>query len=842
MTAQRLTYLGLESYGWTFLVVLCFAVAVGLVVWLYRYERQLVSGPIGWTLMSLRVLLLVVLLFMALQPTLSWTTKLKQDNSILVALDVSQSMDLLDEQATELERKQWAAGLGMIRAELLKEDAGNQAAPPAEPTDDRETSEEDSDSSDEETAEDDASELMASWETLSRFDLARQLLSAPKIGLLDRLSEIANVELLLFSKDLKRASGEDLTGSRDRLSEGLTSASTSFTSLIEEVATRENVAAAVIISDGVDTSPQKPQAQLNRLAGQSRPVYSILAGSTSQPVDLAIESIDHPESVYQNDQPLIQVRATTHGYEGKTVAVSLTDVSNGNRLTKNIDVDDRYEDVEFSLPLNTAGRQRFIVDISPVEGAGGNRSEEPAELQLDNNQQEFAVNVIDDSTHVLLVAGEASWEFRFIDAAYERDDRVELDSVLFEQPYLGLLPTSFFDTALPNSRTSTGPFEGVDLVIWGDADPKAVDAQTWERLERFVGEQGGTLVVYTGKRHFSGIMQNPILSKLMPITHTRRIEAIDNENLSDPIQRGFHLQLTPQGALHPAMKLETDHDANIAAWRNLPGHFLGYVGDPKPAAVVLATPVGATIASTSTRPAGTVVAQNYGLGRVMWLGIDSTWRWRLRRGDKDHYRFWGQLSRWAAEMRSSAGSDDVRLALESTEIEEGDETMIRARWSQAMHQNLPEEVRTEIEVYPRDVDQLVPIMRFPLDRVETEPMLQEAKVPPLPVGEYRLRLAARDVPLGPAPIEATLFVTPRQNGETNRLSADRTLLEQFAAATNGAVFLPHQLDELLDRLNPEWRTLEQKQDFPLWNHWLLFVMIVAIVTAEWLVRKWHGLP
>jgi len=87
-----------------------------------------------------------------------------------------------------------------------------------------------------------------------------------------------------------------------------------------------------------------------------------------------------------------------------------------------------------------------------------------------------------------------------------------------------------------------------------------------------------------------------------------------------------------------------------------------------------------------------------------------------------------------------------------------------------------------------------------------------------------------------------LFVSPRRNKETNQLAANRILLDQFAAATNGQVYLPHQLDELIERLSPETRILEEKQDYPLWSHWSLFMMMLAIITCEWLLRKWHGLP
>jgi len=246
-------------------------------------------------------------------------------------------------------------------------------------------------------------------------------------------------------------------------------------------------------------------------------------------------------------------------------------------------------------------------------------------------------------------------------------------------------------------------------------------------------------------------------------------------------------------------------------------------------------------ASTAASPPGVIVVQNYGLGRVLWLGIDSTWRWRARTGDRDHYRFWGQLSRWAAEMRTSAGSDDVRFGLERSQIEVGEQTVVRARWSRKFTQNLSQ-LQAFVEVYPTGGAATVPILSFPLESLETDPLIHEARLPPLPVGDYELHLKARDVPLGTQPIVTELFVVARSNGENQRLSADRTLLDQFASVTNGGVFGPHQIEQLLERLSPESRDLQEKRDIPLWNHWFLFTIMLSLLAAEWLLRKWHGLP
>lgn len=827
MTTQRLTYLGLESFWWAGLILVCFVVAVGLVVRIYRYERRLVSRPVGWSLLSLRICVLLLILLMALQPTLYWTSDSKEKTNILIAFDVSESMDLVDEQANETERAQWAVGLGMIRPDVLDENPQS-----AEVTTDEGT----------ETTQ--LTQLMESWNDLSRFELSRQLLSAPQIGLLDRLEKISTTKLLLFSQKTRTLDNSQLVGTREELSSDLIPQSTSFSTILQEAAHQENCTAVVLITDGVKTADENSLEAANALSGMSRPVFSLLAGSIHQPIDLAIESVDHPETVYKKDQPLIRVRIATFGYEGQPVTVTLSDVATGNRIVKEVEGASRYVEVEFDLPLETPGRQRFIVEVQPGETLAGpidRPGESQKELRLENNQREFGISVIDDTSHVLLVDGEGRWEFRFLEAAYHRDDRVDLHAVLFNQPYLALLPHTFFESSLPKPENSGNAFEKMDLVIWGDADSRSVEQAHWEDLEKFVAEKGGTLVVTAGKQHFSGLMLNPIMKKMLPIDHTRTLKSARDDVKASPRKQGFHLQLTAQGRQHSLMKLDTDSKKNYEMWQNLPGHFWGLDGVAKQGAIVLARSQGANSVSQSKEDSGVVVVHNYGLGRVLWIGVDSTWRWRFRKGDKDHYRFWGQLSRWAAEMRSSTGSDDVRFGTESTEIEIGEETTVRARWSRRIIQNI-DQLHAHVEVYREDENQSVPLMKFPLRSQETDPLLHEAKIPPLPVGEYRLRLKAEEIPLGPNPIEVKLFVTPRQNGETNRLSADRSLLDQFASMTGGAVFLPHQLDELMQRLNPETLVLEEKHDIPLWNHWLIFVMIMVVITGEWLLRKWHGLP
>ena len=84
------------------------------------------------------------------------------------------------------------------------------------------------------------------------------------------------------------------------------------------------------------------------------------------------------------------------------------------------------------------GRHRYIVETDVQEN----------ETREDNNSKSFSIHVVDDESDVMVLEGEARWEFRYLQAALNRDEHVHLETVLFRQPYLGLLPEPFFPRRL----------------------------------------------------------------------------------------------------------------------------------------------------------------------------------------------------------------------------------------------------------------------------------------------------------------------------------------------------------------------------------------------------------
>jgi hypothetical protein len=237
-----------------------------------------------------------------------------------------------------------------------------------------------------------------------------------------------------------------------------------------------------------------------------------------------------------------------------------------------------------------------------------------------------------------------------------------------------------------------------------------------------------------------------------------------------------------------------------------------------------------------------IVHQNYGLGQVLWIGIDSTWRWRYRAGDTYHHRFWGQLGRWAANNKAGAGSELVKLGLERSEISAGDDALIRVRWTQAFAQRFPK-AKFSAELLPKDAPaDAKPLSVVPLAAAPERPLTVEGRALSLPAGAYRVHLTAAEADLGPTPITAELYVNEPRSVELNDVSSNPALLEKLALASGGRMLTIDQASEVLSLIEDPQHTVSQQFEIRIWDHWLMFAVLCAVLTGEWVLRKLNGLP
>ena len=840
---HRLLFHVLDSPARLVLGALAVLAAAVLVVKLLQFERQLVPDSTSRWLLGLRLSVIVLLGAALAEPAINLSQDLARRGRIVVAIDRSQSMTMSDPQASRAERLRWARGLGLIGNDRINQrldrwvedlEAGH------EPrwVDEGEADDPQRNSQLQEIRRENLDEVLEAVGRLTRQQIINRLISRQS-PLIESLQAIGDVEYRVFGGRAQTIGVEAVTltppETRDSTRTDLAAA------LVAGSGARDTpVTAIVLFSDGRQTESTDPLQAAGRLGEQSIPVYSVPIGSARLPRDLAIVTVDAPGTVFGDDTLRLTATVRTGGFRNRPVAVSLFPADAPQQaLVQTITPSGDSHEVTFEWTAKRLGRQRLVVRAEP----------HPDEIRDDNNQQDVLVNVVDDVARVLLIDGEARWEFRFIDNALTRDGRVEVDQVVFAQPFLGIRNEPFFARSfeVPDGDNPLGrsPLGEADLVIVGDAGPKSLDEAAWSLLESFVSDAGGTLVLVAGKRDLPSNYRFRAFDNLMPVDELEKLEFTNSEGRRAPTQRGFGIALSPEGQREPMLQFHLDPIENRRIWDALPGHTWGLVGVPRPGSTVLARPSfrGRPTRIPDPQHQALFVHHYHGLGQVLWLGIDSTWRWRHRTGDTYHHRFWGQLARWAAHNKAVSGNSSVRLGVETAEVTEGDPIEITARWRRDVLDRIENlAARAEFHAADRTPGNAAPLAVVPLTAVDGRPLLWRGQATGLSAGDYQIRLTVSDPSIDTTGVTADVFVHPPTSGELNNLAADHLQLAELATASGGQLVTLDQLDQLDQLLKGTSQDREQTRDVLIWNHWAVLIGFFVLMTAEWVLRKVHGLP
>ncbi len=775
--------------------------AIVLLLVLYREERRLVSRKAGLGLLALRLAAAAALVGALFEPIAARTFRESVRGRVIVAVDVSESMATADPGRTVEERAALARVLGMS---------------PAEPLD-----------------------------AIPRREVVRRLFEGPKAPLA-RIGSEHDVQALAFARDTASASMPALAellkrpGKPDDPATQATDWQPALAEALKVDATGAPVIGVVLVTDGRRNAPGDAGPTVDRLAARGVPVFSVLVGSTKPPRDAAIAAVKAPESVYKGDVATVEATLKLDGFDGREVAVTL-DRPGASPLRQTVRApgDGTRPTVTFRVPLEDVGAAALSLAVDPQEG----------DVRPDNDRRTLTVGVLDDKARVLLVDGEARWEFRYLRNALARDPRVTVESVVFHQPKPGLssIETYTYGNVLPlreGSGDGPDPIGTFDVVILGDLDPGDATPEVWARLEAFVSERGGTLVVGSGPRGWSSLAGNELARKLLPVLDPHPVPV--DPATDDPAHPG----LPPGVAFEPAeaavadpgswpmLQLAADPEESRRLWSGMPRLPWTLIGKAKPGASALAT--------AGDDPSAVVLAaQPYGLGKVLWVGTDGTWRWRHRVGDAYHHRFWGQVVRWAAAGKLAAGNAFVRFGAVKPRAAEGEPVRIQARISEGVSGAGPD-LLIAARVFKAGPKPGEAVAIVPLRAVAGQPRTFEGVAPSLPQGSYVVRL---DVPgladalqLEPAAPEASLEIIARDSSERIELASSRDPLDRLASATSGAVVPDYQADTLPSLLRARNKDTVRTEETPLWDSPAALLLFFGIVTVEWVARKWVGLP
>ena len=686
--------------------------------------------------------------------------------------------------------------------------------------------------------------------------------------LLEKLEENYNLRYYRFNRDVEEIASLGETGINEIKSKSVR-AQTDLTGAIEHVldnTSPESLAGILLFSDGRHNAAGLPEDSLRQLAIQNSPLCPIPVGGRVGPVDISILSLSAPESIYLDDRVVIKAVAKMDGLLGKKVVAQL--FNNGTLVDRQFvdvkDVNFRSE-IRFVHTPEEKGIVDYQVKLEP----------DPRELFQNNNTWDFKVAVTDDRTNVLLVDGYPRWEFRYLrNLFYGRDKSVHLQYILLNPDSISGMraPTpvpasatrKFGDaeaTALPKDRDEWQLF---DVIILGDINPNQLSNGDWRAIQEAVAKRGSLLVCVAGPRHMPHDYKSRVLKELLPVTYTEW----DGDVFDSP-EDAYKVELTAVGKGHAITAQSTSRSLNTELWSEFPplrwrwknqgvkegAEVLAYAvamgGQENDQPEVGANPdsIEAAIEKLTNqknfeKENALITTIRSGLGKVVMMNFDRTWRFRYGVGDTYHHRFWGQLTRWGAGPNLRSGNDMIRLGTDRLSYTPTDEIVVTSKILDESRRPI-----TNAEVFANVIKDGKRIGRQKLSYRSDSSGIYETTFSGFPEeGEYRIELEGdevgsavrRDPSIQNLETEL-LIVTTRNPIELAELTANRDFLNRAAQQTNGRVAELWELDSLLSAFGAPKETLRERRDIRLWDKWPLLAAFLGFLTLEWIIRRKSGL-
>ena len=801
-------------------VMLLTGACVAYVYHLYRHEATALIRRDRLVFTALRVAAVVVLLVMISEPLVVWDVPARKDASLLVLIDDSQSMAVVD-------RYQGSSRLADVVQLLWSEDARGWSGRRLDdlPRDRRDV-----------------------MKTLTRAGLVNRLLAREASNFLVPVAGMFDLRLYLFSDHLKRVgtvsapteedSARVTPGELLKLQVVPEGQVTRTGGLLREAVTsvRGRVAGVLVVTDGAANVGESLDSAARFLKERRIPVYCVGVGDPRPLRDVGIRNFAANRVVLLNDVVTADFDLESRGFAGERVAVRLfrdgtpVRVSQEGRLVDTAEfVLEEKKAVKdgVEVPLPQKGRLSFAVDRAGEFSYELRVEPRPEELITQNNTVSLPVRVAESKIRVLYLEGMPRWEYRYLKNALVRDETVQvscfLSSADFDFPQEGDLPLLSF----PRTEEELARY---DVIIVGDVPegiPHVTDEAELALFRTFVEKLGGGFLMQAGPRFAPGDYRDTVIEKMLPVD-------LGGDGTSHRgVTEAWKAVLTREGEVHPMTRFEADVEANRTLWGRLPGFFWHCpVVRARPAAKVLLThPTEKT--QYGAHPL--LVTQFYGSGRTAFLAMDSTWRWRDLVGDRYFVQFWGQLVRDLSQGKLVGTTKRFRVATDRSEYRAGEKVTVTARvLDRDFEPSRAAEIRARVEGGPGNVTVLS------LKPVGVEPGSFRASMTPRRPGGYRVTLELAEAGVDEKAVSHQ-FLVVRSRLEFVNPRVHRQELKRLSEITGGRYFDVHQLAEIptvIERLKAA--TIREIPD-DMWNAPVFFTLFCGVFLTELLYRKMRKL-
>jgi hypothetical protein len=587
------------------------------------------------------------------------------------------------------------------------------------------------------------------------------------------------------------------------------------------------LAGVVVLSDGGQNAGISTDAAAEWALQAGVPVFTLGLGSDRLPANVGIRDVTAPARAYPGDRFSVTAYIESQGLAGRTVTVNLSAgespaAAQSERVvlgTDNEVVPVRFE-VSADKPAHIAYRLR-------VEGPAEDRDPRDNSLAVD-------VEIVSRETQVLLWAGAASREYRFVRNLLWRDKGITVH-VLLQTGSAGVSQEA--DRILTEFPGNPEEFFSYDCLLAFDANWSALEPGQMDLVRQWIGNEAGGLVFVAGSINTPMLpLSRSPAGELLPVRARGSLPLFEEPDHSSTT--ASRVVLSAEGRDAQFLWLEESALESEGVWQTFPGVFGGTdLFEAKTGATVYAH-LGELAAGG--RGETVYLAEHfYGAGRVFFLGSGEMWR--LRSLNEAYFeRFYTKLIRHVSQGRLLRGSSRGMLLVERDRYDVGSNVVVRAQLADAQHQPLDaSSVNAQVTASSGDVESVV------LAADAARPGMFVGQFTALHEGGYRI-----DLPVpGALEQQLTRHIQVRvPDREREHLRRNDALLGGLAARTGGVYYVgvdaalgSQQGAPLVAALpdRTETATVASRPD-PAFEQRVslgMLAVVTGLLCTEWLVRR-----
>ena len=558
----------------------------------------------------------------------------------------------------------------------------------------------------------------------------------------------------------------------------------------------QNLRGVLLISDGQYNTGRNPLYQAERYPV---PIHTVAVGDTLRRRDLQIRRVTTNDIAYVEAELPVQIGLRAEGFSGEQVIVSL--FRSGQLLgSSSVRLPEGTAEVPVDLTYTPSeeGLQQLSVTVTQL----------PGEVTYRNNSESFAVRVLKNKQRILLLAAAPSPDLATVRQLLQQDGNTEIVSFVQKGP------RAFYEGAFRATLTD------FDLMVLVGFPGRGADAAALQRVARAATDGTPLLFLLTRQTDLAAVRN--ALADVLPVSPQRNRTGFDEASFV----------ATPRGEQHPILEIPQ----RPTSFGGLPPLLYNQSRwQASPDARVLAT---IDMRGVQLDDPLLVIRRRTGSRSAALLG-SGTWRWKNLPDDLDAYAtFWPALFDNLTQWLTTPEDDRRVRVVPVQEIFGGGEAIQFTGQVYDESLNPVGDASVTMEVTAPDG------ARYPYTMEAVGNGRYVLDVGTLPEGTYSYEASGtrNDVTLG---TDNGSFAVGALTLEFKETRANAALLRQIAQRSGGQFFTPTALGTLPGALASDGTftpvRFEEARETELWHLPIFFIIVVLLLTTEWVLRKRSGM-